>query len=49
MNKKFIKLTIIPLFLILTSSLFSCTDTTKKVTVSNNTSEEILVEENARN
>ncbi|WP_278599621.1 tetratricopeptide repeat protein [Clostridium tertium] len=46
MNKKFIKLTIIPLFLILSTSLFACTDTTKKVTVSNNTSEEILVEEN---
>lgn len=46
MNKKFIKLTIIPLFLILSTSLFACTDTTKKVTVSNDTQSEILVEEN---
>lgn len=46
MNRKFIKLAIIPIFLILTTSLFSCTDMTKKVTVSNDTQSEILVEEN---
>ncbi|MBE6055277.1 MAG: tetratricopeptide repeat protein [Clostridium sartagoforme] len=46
MMKKFIKLELILLFFIFTTTLFSCTDTTKKVTVSSNTSEEILVEEN---
>lgn len=46
MNNKFIKLTITATFLMLSISLFSCTDTSKKVTVSNNTEEEILVEEN---
>ena len=43
--KKFIKLELILLFIILTASLFSCTNTSKKVTVSNNTQDEILVEE----
>jgi hypothetical protein len=42
--KKFMK----PIFIFfaLSLSLFACTDTSKKVTVSNNTEEEILVEEN---
>ncbi len=44
--KKFIKLELIFLIFIITVSLFSCVDSTKKVTVSNNTEEEILVEEN---
>lgn len=44
--KKLIKFQIILIIIILTISLLSCVDTTKKVTISNNTSEEILVEEN---
>ena len=44
--KKFIKLELIFLIFIITVSLISCVDSTKKVTVSNNTEEEILVEEN---
>ncbi|MDV4150017.1 tetratricopeptide repeat protein [Clostridium sp. AL.422] len=44
--KKFIKLELIFIIIILTTSLLSCVDTTKKVTVSNNTEDEILVEEN---
>ncbi len=44
--KKFIKPELIFLIFIITVSLFSCVDSTKKVTVSNNTEEEILVEEN---
>lgn len=44
--KKLIKFELIFLIFILTASLISCIDSTKKVTVSNNTEEEILVEEN---
>ncbi|MCF0147110.1 MAG: Ig-like domain-containing protein [Clostridium sp.] len=44
--KKAIKLELIFFILIITTSLISCVDSTKKVTVSNNTKEEILVEEN---
>ena len=44
--KKFIKLELILLFIILTTSLLSCTDTSKKVTISNNTEYEILIEDN---
>lgn len=44
--KKFIKLELIFIIIILSMSFFACTDTSKKVTVSNNTEEEILVEEN---
>lgn len=44
--KKLIKFELIFLIFILSSSLISCVDSTKKVTVSNNTEEEILVEEN---
>lgn len=44
--KKLFKLGLIFLIFIITVSLFSCVDTSKKVTVSNNTEEEILVEEN---
>lgn len=44
--KKIIKLELIFSIFIITVSLFSCVDSTKKVTVSNNTKEEILVEEN---
>lgn len=44
--KKIIKLELIFFIFIITISLISCVDSTKKVTVSNNTKEEILVEEN---
>lgn len=44
--KKTIKLELIFFIFIITISLISCVDSTKKVTVSNNTKEEILVEEN---
>ena len=44
--KKFLKSTIIITICILFSTLTACADTSKKVTISDNTKEEILVEEN---
>jgi tetratricopeptide (TPR) repeat protein len=44
--KKLIKFELIFIILILTTSFFACTNTSKKVTVSDNTEEDILVEEN---
>ena len=44
--KNLIKYKLILIIIIFTASLLSCVDTTKKVTVANNTEEEILVEEN---
>lgn len=44
--KKFMKTIFIFIFFTLSLSLLACTDTSKKVTVSNNTEEEILVEGN---
>lgn len=46
MTKKIIKLISISAILILSISLFACAETTKKVTISNDTQTEILVEEN---
>lgn len=46
MKRKLIKLSIILLFLTLSASFFSCTDITKKITVSNDTQNEISIEEN---
>ena len=44
--KNLIKYKLILIIIIFTTSLLSCVDTTKKVTVANNTEDEILVEEN---